>query len=448
MDFLPFVGVAPRRLWVLLGTGVLMFGSSALVVLAESGDLIGRLGVDVRGKTEGSVRLLAGDEFAIGAAAQIKGGVLLPILRDPGNRGPTNVESLSPRLQLVRSALEVNRINANASESFNPPELQIRRVHSKGEGVSVRANGSTGGRVSTGSDLAVELRLESFALPPGDYGHLVIREACVVLGAPDPSQRSNYAFHSISIAKGGRLDLAGPVNVDAGELRQLDGCLGKPRFTDWLDLRIGEQTTQVVIHGELHAALYAPNTAIILDAGARVEGWLLGERVTVHEKASFKAREIPDMPGNPVMRRAPLSRKLFNLESGLAASREAVVPGYSATYREGVLSPVLRIDPAAGSSTPIRPENAFREATFRALCHAFIESNLPEVTIDMGQRGTVDRLSLHLTKEQFLASIQSLASKSTLPERLAEVAESPLRLNLLVQLLVQQTKMVSAPAAP
>mgnify|MGYP007080214627 CR=1 FL=1 len=416
-----------RRVVIRCFVGVVAL--AAELDLACGADLIGRRGVDIQGKAEGSIRLLAGSEVQVAPGADVKGRVILPMTEAPEVLGQTRESRLPATLATLRGTLEGRRIPAEAAETFVPVALPVRTVTRTGSEVVIRGSAEAPATIVGGADVRVEFRLEAVGLAPGDYGRLVVRNARVVLGVPDPSRRTRYGFASMDVGPGGRVDLAGPVTVEIGELSAVEGCLGKPRFADWLDLRVANESLQVQVKGELHAAMQAARAQVVLADRGRAEGWILADRVTVGERAAFRGREMAVGRAAVPLGSAPLVRAVFRLESGLAEAGPRLAPGFRATAFVENERAGVRLEPDA--TVPEHAEHAMREALLRTLTHAFFASGLPEVSVDAGVPGDLRRRRMVVNRDAFIAVVDSLAGAASLPERIAEIAASPLKLNLL-----------------
>jgi len=409
---------------------------------ARGADLIGRRGVDIQGKAEGSIRLLAGSEAQVAPGAEVNGRVILPMTEAPEVLGQTRESRLPAMLATLRGTLEGRRIPAEAAETVVPVTLPVRTVIRTGSEVVIRGSAEAPATIAGGADLRIEFRLEAVGLAPGDYGRLVVRNARVVLGAPDPSRRTRYGFASMEVGPGGRVDLAGPVTVEIGELSAVEGCLGKPRFADWLDLRVANESSEVRVIGELHAAMQAARAQVVLADRGRAEGWILADRVTVGERATFRGKEVAVGRAAGPLGKVPFVREVFRLESGLAEAGLGLAPGFLATAFVENERAGVRLEP--DTTVAEYAEHAMREAVLRTLTHAFFACDLTEVVVDARVPGGVRRRSMVVDRNAFVAVVGGLASAASLPERIAEISASPLKLNLLeLRLAGLAARMVS-----
>ncbi len=158
-------------------------------------------------------------------------------------------------------------------------------------------------------------RKSDVALPPGDYGDVVVEQGSLSLGEHGTARPSRYVFRSLTVRPSAQLRVVEPVVLLLGADSSLSGEVGHPMKPEWLDVRITKGS--LVIHAgcQVFGVILASSGSVQVGNGAQIVGAVAGNDVTLGTKSRVSAAMAE---GGPLANQ-PFLAKALRVESRIAA---------------------------------------------------------------------------------------------------------------------------------
>lgn len=385
------------------------------------GAIVTKHGATVRGLVEGSV--LGLDEIAavtVESGASVVGDLVMPAEKNPGG---TELKRSPSAKVTVADGLGVKG-RQRVARGFALPKAASHQKATGRQSVVMEKGSEPEPDFRKLKDLTLRNQPEklvlpprTLALPPGNYGKIVVEEGQLLLGRPGSIERVRYTFEHLTMHAGGSIELLSPVILSVGQLGPMDGRIGSKRYTQWLDLRVESGEISFGPGSEVHGVVLADASGVTLGRGAKLRGGVICDRATVESEARFTGIQpswSPEATGNA----APLFvHKAMRVEQRLAE----LAPAWEGTCEMSVTYPedVPALDLTLRAKTPLARE---QQVFFEACCALFDGTGFARGVLKF--KGT-ETLALEMERESFESRLLALGQGANLRESIRLVRGDP-----------------------
>jgi len=289
-----------------------LFAAGLLVTAAQAqtGTAILRHAPSVAGVVEGSVQMLRGEAVAISGVAVITGDLLVPgtpVVRlngrpdyhgtrdGVGDVSPSNYPvTLGGRASLRHVVRRTDPVTL-ASVAAPPGPVGTRLV-------TINSRRDDPGNFATLRDLTVTGTAGAWALPPGNYGELVVRGGnTVVLGLAGSTVPATYHFRALTVVGNASIRVVGPVVLTLARGLEIQGEVGAAAHPGWLHLNV--YTGGVALNGasRFYGYIHAPAGSVVLHGGSLLVGGVTSDELRLDGNSRLRLREQPVSNQSPIV---------------------------------------------------------------------------------------------------------------------------------------------------
>jgi hypothetical protein len=122
----------------------------------------------------------------------------------------------------------------------------------------------------------------------------VTSKATLVLGVPNSTAASEYAFDSLTLAGNSTLRVTGPVNLTVAGGLKVNGIVGEAGKPEWLAIKMATGDLVLDSGSRLSGEVVAPNGEVILNGTAELAGKVVCDRLIVNGSGQV-VQQGPDL---------------------------------------------------------------------------------------------------------------------------------------------------------
>ena len=360
----------------------------------------------------------------------------------PSARGQSETGIIARNRLVVEGTLQggasLSKAGEEAAVQAIPKLARAKKAAGK-RVLAISGNDPIGkGDFASAGDITIRFAFEPVNLPPGAYGRLVVQGSRVVLGEAGATKPARYDFSAIELLAGASIDLAGPVTLTTDGFDKLDGVIGREDLPGWLDLRISGRAFTVGPKARVYGSVYAPESTVRLQSQSRVDGWIVGDDVTLERGGHLNAMRMvwspgsrsdprPTFPQRAVLAQGRLERFIASHKARVAANLD-----FSADI------PELKLTRVAGNRKSAKDEPEERLWYFQACSLLFLSGGLDQARIVIEQapaKGQARRESVvaTMTRNDFEGILWAVAREKIPGEAVRRIEADPLLQSLFFE---------------
>jgi autotransporter-associated beta strand protein len=245
----------------------------------------------LNGDVDGSLQVLAGENFAINGGNYILGDILVagtPTVKLSGHPQLTGIQDAGGAATPANYTLTLsgNSVARYVVRRVDPLDLPLVAAPSAPVGtrdVVVNSGGQDIGDFATVRNLTLNSTAGSRVIPAGVYGNFTASgNSALVLGVADATEPSVYQLQQLTLNGSATLQIAGPVVLTLANGVTLSSVAGASDQPEWLDLHIANGGVTLNGQATLHGVVTAPNGTVIINGGATLHGRVSADHLTLN----------------------------------------------------------------------------------------------------------------------------------------------------------------------
>jgi RHS repeat-associated protein len=256
-----------------------------------------RHGINMNGTVEGSVQQMTGESVTLNGGAVITNDLLVPgsptvRLNGHPSFGGTIVGtgSATPTGYTItlngNSTLDKLRTRTNA---ITLPTVPVPPSPSGTRNVTINSAGQNPGPWNTLKNLTLNSNVGPVAVPAGTYGDFAANGGSTLqLGVAGTT--STYNLQHLTLNGQAVIEVLGPVVLNVRYGFNLNGHSGFGSHPDWLTININGGDMNINGGATLYGFLTAPNSRVIINGQALLEGGLTSDYLTVNGGGVLRLR--------------------------------------------------------------------------------------------------------------------------------------------------------------
>jgi hypothetical protein len=149
--------------------------------------------------------------------------------------------------------------------------------------VTMNSSSDDPGDFSTLRNLTLNSNVGPVAVPAGTYGTFIANtNTAFVLGVAGGTEPTVYNFQTLTLNSGSSLQVVGPIELNVRNSMSFNGPVGDASHPEWLTLRVSHQDVTLNSNVPLYGYVEAPNGRVTINNGARLEGGLAADALTIN----------------------------------------------------------------------------------------------------------------------------------------------------------------------
>lgn len=245
----------------------------------------------LQGGIDGSLEVLGGEDVKLSGRAWIAGDLLLPGTPSldlhglPMAAGTYDAgQTEEPRDYTVAlGGTSVVRYVVREIEPLEMPVVAMPLPPSGTRDVTLGGEDLAAGDFTSIRDLTVDENVGEVIVPSGVYGALTVeRGNTLVLGHPGGSGPDVYHLRSLTLRRGARLEIDGPVLIVLADGASIAGLAGNADRPEWLTIAVAAGGVTVGADSSLYGYIVAPVGEVVINRRALVTGEVISDRLTIN----------------------------------------------------------------------------------------------------------------------------------------------------------------------
>ncbi len=267
------------------------YDGAATDTLSIGTTVLSRHPLKLSGTVDGSVQVLEAEAIALGGGASILEDLLVPGTPNVDVQGSALLGGIlegtgatrPPAYQIKLTGSALVRYIVTCVDPVAMPTVERPASPQGTLDLKISGKDPVNADFSAVRDLTVNGELAVVPLPPGNYRKVTATaQATLVLGTPNSTTASVYAFDSLTLAGSSTLRVAGPVILTVAGSFQVNGSAGEAGKPQWLAIKMTTGDLALDSGSKLSAEVIAPNGEVVLNGTAELTGKVICDRLTVN----------------------------------------------------------------------------------------------------------------------------------------------------------------------